>query len=74
LNPTFFPLTPKGWVHPYRYGFASHLGLAWGKPTVGAAKSRLIGTPVENESRILLIDNDEVIGEVVITEMNRKPI
>jgi deoxyribonuclease V len=61
-------------VHPYRCGFASHLGLALGKPTVGGAKSRLIGTPVENESRILLIDNDEVIGEVVITEMNRKPI
>ncbi len=33
----------QGLAHPFRCGFASHLGLALEKPTVGAAKSRLIG-------------------------------
>jgi deoxyribonuclease V len=35
----------QGFAHPYRFGFASHLGLAIGKPTIGVAKSRLIGEP-----------------------------
>jgi deoxyribonuclease V len=61
-------------AHPYRCGFASHLGLALGKPTDRAAKSRIIGTPLEKEGRKLLIDNDEVIGEVVVTKTNRKPV
>jgi deoxyribonuclease V len=74
LKPDVFLVDAQGWAHPYRCGFASHLDLALGKPTVGAAKSRLIGTPVEREGRTLLIDNDEVIGEVVITKTNRKPI
>ena len=33
----------QGAAHPYGCGFASHLGLAIGKPTVGIAKSRLVG-------------------------------
>jgi deoxyribonuclease V len=63
-----------GYAHPYRCGFASHLGLALNKTTVGAAKSRLIGTEVERDGRILLFDNGEVIGEVVTTKPGGKPI
>jgi deoxyribonuclease V len=47
LQPDVFLVDAQGIAHPYRCGFASHLGLAIGKPTVGAAKSRLIGAPVE---------------------------
>lgn len=74
LQPDVLLVDAQGFAHPYRCGFASHLGLALGKPTVGAAKSRLIGTPLEKETRKLLIDNDEVIGEVVVTKTNRKPV
>jgi deoxyribonuclease V len=74
FKPDVFLVDAQGWAHPYRCGFASHLSLALGKPTIGAAKSRLIGTSVEKDGRELLIDNDEVIGEVVITKINRKPI
>ena len=45
IQPDVFLVDAQGIAHPYRCGFASHLGLAIGKPTIGAAKSRLIGTP-----------------------------
>jgi deoxyribonuclease V len=73
-QPDVFLVDAQGWAHPYRCGFASHLGLAIKKPTVGAAKSRLIGTPVEKEGRTLLVDKDEVIGEVVTRKQGTKPI
>jgi deoxyribonuclease V len=74
LQPDVFLVDAQGLAHPYRCGFASHLGLALGKPTVGAAKSRLIGTPVKKEGRTLLVDKGEVIGEVVTTKLGAKPI
>jgi deoxyribonuclease V len=69
-----FLVDAQGLAHPYRCGFASHLGLALGKPTVGAAKSRLIGDPVEVEGRTVLVDRGEVVGEVVETKQGTKPI
>jgi deoxyribonuclease V len=47
IQPDVFLVDAQGYAHPFRCGFASHLELALGKPTVGAAKSRLIGTPLE---------------------------
>jgi deoxyribonuclease V len=61
-------------ANPYRCGFASHLGLAIGKPTVGVAKSRLIGLLREKECRTLLFDKSEFIDEVVTTKIGVKPI
>lgn len=74
VQPDVFLVDAQGYAHNYRCGFASHLGLALGKPTVGAAKSRLIGTPVEKDGRTLLVDKDEVIGEVVTTKSGGTPI
>jgi deoxyribonuclease V len=74
VQPDVFLVDAQGYAHNYRCGFASHLGLALGKPTVGAAKSRLIGTPVEKDGRTLLVDKDEVIGEVVTTKSGGNPI
>ena len=74
IQPDVFLVDAQGLAHPYRCGFASHLGLALGKPTVGAAKSRLIGTPAERDGRTLLVDKDEVIGEVVTTKPDAKPV
>jgi len=74
IQPDVFLVDAQGLAHPYRCGFASHLGLAIGKPTVGAAKSRLIGTPVEMEGEIFLVDKGVVIGAVVTTKQGAKPV
>src|SRR5208283_1517005 len=74
IQPDVFLVDAQGLAHPFRCGFASHLGLAMGKPTVGAAKSRLIGTPVERDGETFLVDKGEVIGAVVITKQGAKPI
>ena len=74
LQPDVFLVDAQGFAHPRRCGFASHLGLALGKPTVGVAKSRLIGEPSEKNGRSLLVDRTEVIGEVLTTKVGAKPI
>ncbi len=53
LKPDAFLVDAQGWAHPYRCGFASHLGLVLQKPTVGAAKRRLTGEPHEVAGRTL---------------------
>jgi deoxyribonuclease V len=74
VQPDVFLVDAQGYAHPYRCGFASHLGLALKKPTIGAAKSRLIGTEVEENGKTLLFDKGEIIGEVVTTKPGCKPI
>ena len=73
LQPDVFLVDAQGFAHPCRCGFASHLGLAIGKPTVGAAKSRLIGAPMEKNGETFLVDKGEVIGAVVTTKQGAKP-
>jgi deoxyribonuclease V len=73
-QPDVFLVDGQGIAHPYRCGFASHLGLAIGKPTVGVAKSRLIGTPTEIEGEVFLVQNDQIISAVVTTKENSKPV
>lgn len=73
-QPDVFLVDAQGWAHPYRCGFACHLGLALGKPAVGVAKSRLIGEPTEIDGRTVLVDKGEVIGEVVATHEGVKPV
>lgn len=65
-------------AHPRRIGLASHLGLVMNVPTIGAAKSRLIGT-FENPGRKAgswseLVDKNEVVGAVLRTRSNVRPI
>ena len=74
LQPDVLLADGHGIAHPYGCGFASHLGLAIGKPTVGVAKSRLIGEPIEIDGRILLIHEGRVIGAVVTTKEGTKPV
>ena len=74
LQPDIFLVDAQGLAHPYRCGFASHLGLVLGKPTIGAAKSRLIGQPIDVEGRTVLVDKGEIIGEVVTTKAGKKPV
>jgi deoxyribonuclease V len=73
-RPDVFLVDAQGIAHPYRCGFASHLGLALGVPTVGAAKSRLIGTEEQREGQTFLVDKGETIGAVVTTRQEVKPL
>jgi deoxyribonuclease V len=71
-------LDGQGRAHPRRIGFAAHMGLWLNLPTVGCAKSRLLGTFAEPGlkagSRTQLMDHGEVIGRVVRTKDNVKPV
>ena len=74
IQPDVVLVDAQGYAHPFRCGFASHLGLALGKPTVGAAKSRLIGEVAEVNGQTFLFNKGEVIGAVVTTKQGTKPI
>jgi len=74
LQPDVFLADGHGIAHPYGCGFASHLGLAIGKPTIGVAKNRLIGEPTEIEGKVFLVHEGRVIGAVVTTKERMKPV
>jgi len=77
-EPDVFLIDGQGIAHPRRLGLAAHLGLFLDKPTIGCAKSRLTGTFAEPASEkgahSPLSDGDEVIGAVVRTRTNVKPL
>ncbi len=68
----------QGIAHPRRFGIASHLGLILDVPTIGCAKSRLIGTyshqPIEPGEWTPLHDKGEIIGGVLCTKRNCRPL
>lgn len=71
-------LDGQGIAHPRRLGIASHFGILVNKPTIGCAKSRLIGHYDEPEltkgSHSFIYDKDEIIGSVLRTKDNVKPV
>jgi deoxyribonuclease V len=84
-KPDLFIIDGQGIAHPRRLGLAAHLGLFFDKPTIGCAKSRLVG--VYNEpglkkgAHALLKDKQdsrstqlETIGAVLRTRTNVKPV
>lgn len=68
----------QGIAHPRRLGLACHLGLITGIPSIGCAKSRLIGyhrEPASSKgSRASLLDKNEVVGTVLRTRERVKPV
>lgn len=68
----------QGIAHPRRFGLASHLGLICDLPSIGVAKSRLIGehAPLGTArgERQFLYDEDEVIGAALRTRHNTRPV
>lgn len=68
----------QGFAHPRRLGLACHLGIELDVATIGCAKSRLVGTAGEPDStrasRSPLTDGSEVIGCVLRTRDNVKPL
>jgi deoxyribonuclease V len=78
LTPDIVIVDGQGYAHPRRIGLASHLGLCLDTPTIGCAKSRLIGEhaapAMEARSYVDLLDNGEVIGAVVRTRSGVSPV
>lgn len=77
IKPDVFMVDGQGTAHPYRLGFATHLGLVADTLTIGVAKSLLCGKvqPFQGEkSWTSIMDKDEVIGAAVITNPGRKPV
>ena len=68
----------QGLAHPRRFGLACHLGLWTRIPSIGVAKSRLIGTHqdvgTEKGNWQSLMDEDEIIGAVLRTRTNVSPL
>jgi deoxyribonuclease V len=76
--PDLLVVDGQGYAHPRRIGLASHLGLVMDLPSIGCAKSRLVGEygdlGVERGSIAYLRDRGEVIGAAVRTRTGTKPI
>lgn len=77
-TPDLLMVDGQGLAHPRRFGLACHLGLLLELPTIGCAKSRLVGEhaplPPERGSWVPLLDGGEVLGAVVRTQTGLKPV
>src|SRR5579875_432428 len=67
-----------GYAHPRRFGITSHLGVLLDTPTIGCAKSILVGThgpvPAVPGRWTPLEDGGEIVGAVLRTRSGVKPI
>jgi deoxyribonuclease V len=77
-RPDLLMVDGQGIAHPRRLGIACHVALWLDIPTIGVAKSRLVGTHeevgLERGSQAALMDHDETIGTVLRTRTRVKPL
>lgn len=77
-TPDLLLVDGQGRAHPRRFGLACHLGLLLDLPTIGVAKSRLIGEHAEPGPRrgasAPLAHDGELIGTVLRTRDSVKPV
>lgn len=77
-EPDLIMLDGHGYAHPRRMGLACHAGLVLNKPSIGCAKSLFIGEdrnpPNEFGACTRLMDKGEVIGAVLRTRVDVKPV
>ena len=76
--PDMFLCDGHGTAHPRRFGIACHLGVLTDIPSIGVAKSRLVGTYQEpglnKGDQSNLYDKGECIGVVLRTRHQVKPL
>ncbi|HKS27004.1 MAG TPA: deoxyribonuclease V [Pyrinomonadaceae bacterium] len=77
-EPDALMLDGQGLAHPRRVGIACHIGLMIERPTLGCAKSVLVGKyeepDVERGSWSEMIDKGEVVGAAVRTKRKVQPV
>ncbi len=77
-KPDLLLVDGHGLAHPRRFGLACHVGLFSDVPTIGVAKSRLVGTyqepGIERGSRSKLADRGETVGAVLRTRSAVRPV
>ncbi|WP_433593566.1 endonuclease V [Nocardia sp. CA-145437] len=77
ITPDLIICDSQGLAHPRRFGFACHLGLLTGIPTVGVAKNAwgdyAEPAPERGSSSIITIDDDPV-GRALRTRTGVKPV
>lgn len=78
IRPDLILVDGQGIAHPRRIGLASHLGVLWDVPTIGCAKSRLVGEYQEPGMKKgdwfpLKIDQ-ETVGAVLRTRDGVRPL
>ncbi len=78
LTPDLLMCDGQGLAHPRRFGVACHLGVLANLPAIGVAKKKLVGEytdPGPNKGDWTeLVDKGEVIGSVLRSRQNVKPV
>ncbi len=78
IEPDLILIDGHGRAHPRLFGIACHIGVLLGKPTIGCAKSLLVGEhralPRRSGSSVPLIFRGERVGIVLRTCDDVKPI
>jgi deoxyribonuclease V len=68
----------QGIAHPRRIGLAAHVGVVLDRPSIGCAKSKLVGTFDEPErvfgAQTPLIHRDDVVGAALRTRPTHTPL
>ncbi len=77
-EPDAFVFDGQGIAHPRRIGIATHMGLILDRPTMGCAKSLLVGTyedlDTDPGSTSPLVHKGELVGYAVRTKKNVQPV
>lgn len=78
IRPDLLLCDGHGTAHPRRFGLACHLGLLTGLPSVGCAKSWLLGAyeapSFIHRAHTPLVDGGEVIGAALRTQPGSRPV
>lgn len=78
IAPDVVMLDGQGLAHPRRFGIACHFGLLTGRPTIGCAKTVLVGKYTEPDERAgsysLMTHKGETVGAAVRTKDRVAPV
>ena len=77
-TPDIFIYDGQGYAHPRRMGIATHMGIITGKPSIGCAKSLLVGEFDKKEKLkgnvSSIYHKDEIIGYALYTKNKCNPV
>jgi deoxyribonuclease V len=78
IRPDLLICDGQGIAHPRRLGIASHIGVLTNMPSIGCAKSLLVGRhgllPDERGAHVPLTHRGEVVGVALRTRPGTKPV